>query len=740
MIRKFISTAMIVLVIVLAGCPGPNDSNDPVDDPVTMLELSAYITAPVEGEQPLSPNIDTTQYTGTVLWARGDGAAMDEIFDSETVYKAIVNLSAKTGFTFNELNADSFIYTGAVVTHGEGSGKTLTITITFPPTDSPLADTVTLLSLDAVITAPVESEEPLNPDINTTQYTGTVVWARGDGAAMDPVFQYNTIYKAVLSISAKTGFTFTGLGANSFTYTGAAVTHDEGSGKTLTVTIIFSAIPGLDPVTFLDLSTLFAAPAEGQVPQSLNFNTSQYSGSIAWTRGDGNLMDSVFKSWTEYKAILSLTAEDTYSFNGLSANSFTYTGATVTHNGGSGKTLTVTVSFPCIFPITGANWYVSGTGSDSNDGLLNSSSLATVNKALSLIRAGYASNAPWPGKGTASVAPASIIVSGTVTADDFETDPLGMVYIDNSTGAYPPLEIKGLLASSPGTISGAGKNKAVIYNNGADLSMREYLTVSGATSLANSRGVEVAGSGSFTMYGGTISNASYGIFTVSTEGTVIDVRGGTVTGHTYQGVSFGGSNNEFFLSGGFIRNNKEHGVRVGSNSSSNNTFEMTGGTIDTNTVQGIEISGSNHTITITNGTIEKNDQGINYGNSSSNCTMTFGGSAIITGNTYTGVGFGSTNQGGSKFIMNGGTIKSNGTFGLYLQGANTSFIKTDGIIYGNTTTGSPNNNPMGAVYVYVSNYANIKSLSGDSPNGVSHSATINADKTDATYTGTGWEE
>jgi len=92
----------------------------------------------------------------------------------------------------------------------------------------------------------------------------------------------------------------------------------------------------------------------------------------------------------------------------LNADSFTYTGAAVTHDGGSGKTLTVTVSFACIFPIAGANWYVSETGSDSNDGLLNSSSLATVNKALSLIRAGYASNAPWPGKGMASVEAASI--------------------------------------------------------------------------------------------------------------------------------------------------------------------------------------------------------------------------------------------------------------------------------------------------------------------------------------------
>jgi formylglycine-generating enzyme required for sulfatase activity len=56
-------------------------------------------------------------------------------FILSTVYQAVINLAAKTGYTFDGVGADSFIYDGATsVTNEAGNGDTITVTISFPET------------------------------------------------------------------------------------------------------------------------------------------------------------------------------------------------------------------------------------------------------------------------------------------------------------------------------------------------------------------------------------------------------------------------------------------------------------------------------------------------------------------------------------------------------------------------------------------------------------------------------
>jgi hypothetical protein len=75
--------------------------------------------------------------------------------------------------------------------------------------------------------------------INTTQYTGTVAWYTNGGAAFTgPTFAASTVYRALVTLSAKSGYTFTGVAADRFTYTGATATNAANSG---TVTITFPA-------------------------------------------------------------------------------------------------------------------------------------------------------------------------------------------------------------------------------------------------------------------------------------------------------------------------------------------------------------------------------------------------------------------------------------------------------------------------------------------------------------------
>jgi hypothetical protein len=98
---------------------------------------------------------------------------------------------------------------------------------------------VNLLSLTALVIAPVKDAAPVGTAINTAQYTGSVAWQTGSGKAFSGgAFARVTVYRALVTLMVKDGYTFTGVAANSFTYSGAAVTNEADSG---TVTITFPA-------------------------------------------------------------------------------------------------------------------------------------------------------------------------------------------------------------------------------------------------------------------------------------------------------------------------------------------------------------------------------------------------------------------------------------------------------------------------------------------------------------------
>jgi hypothetical protein len=93
--------------------------------------------------QPDTTTINTTQYTGVIAWQTATGSSHYGAFGAATVYKALVTLTAKTGFTFTGVAADSFAYSGATtVTNAANSGV---VTITFPATTAPGSASITLV-------------------------------------------------------------------------------------------------------------------------------------------------------------------------------------------------------------------------------------------------------------------------------------------------------------------------------------------------------------------------------------------------------------------------------------------------------------------------------------------------------------------------------------------------------------------------------------------------------------------
>jgi hypothetical protein len=80
---------------------------------------------------------------------------------------------------------------------------------------------VSAFSLDGKVTAPVGGATPNTTAIDETQYTGSIAWQTADGTGHTGAFAASSVYRAALTLTAKSGHTFSSVGANSFTYTGA---------------------------------------------------------------------------------------------------------------------------------------------------------------------------------------------------------------------------------------------------------------------------------------------------------------------------------------------------------------------------------------------------------------------------------------------------------------------------------------------------------------------------------------
>jgi hypothetical protein len=111
------------------------------------------------------------------------------------------------------------------------------------PSTTPTDSTITQLAIPGVV-APVRGATPVTTAIDTAQYTGTITWAPAAST-----FAASTVHTANIVLTAKAGYTLTGVAANSFTVAGATTTNAANEG---TVTAVFPAtgVPSDTDVTF----------------------------------------------------------------------------------------------------------------------------------------------------------------------------------------------------------------------------------------------------------------------------------------------------------------------------------------------------------------------------------------------------------------------------------------------------------------------------------------------------------
>ncbi|GHS88084.1 hypothetical protein FACS189487_05550 [Campylobacterota bacterium] len=143
---------------------------------VTDLDLSLLVTAPVTGQSPDTVITTATQYDGIVAWKVTGGAALSGNFAAATSYTATVTLTAKAGFTFTGVVANSFSHSDAIVGGVANPADSNIVTIAFPATD-PIPVTGVSLNKSATSIAAGLTETLIATVLPTNATVQTVSWS-----------------------------------------------------------------------------------------------------------------------------------------------------------------------------------------------------------------------------------------------------------------------------------------------------------------------------------------------------------------------------------------------------------------------------------------------------------------------------------------------------------------------------------------------------------------------------------
>jgi hypothetical protein len=210
--------------------------------------------------------------------------------------------------------------------------------LTACPDDSSVGDSIDIAAISG-ITAPSTGATPASTITATDQYSGTISWS----PEITTTFEATTTYTAVITLSAKTGYTFTGIAANFFTVAGStSATNAANSGV---ITVVFPAT-GAEPLQTIDIAALsgVTAPVLGETPESEITETAQYTGTISWDGGWD--WSPYFGGNKSYTATITLTVKTGYTLTGVTSNFFTISGADSTSNDADSGVITA------IFPAT----------------------------------------------------------------------------------------------------------------------------------------------------------------------------------------------------------------------------------------------------------------------------------------------------------------------------------------------------------------------------------------------------
>jgi hypothetical protein len=744
-----------------------------VPAPIGNINLTPYVPAPVRGGTPVT-SFSTGNYSGTVAWKTGGNAAHSGLFQGGTAYTAAVTLVPATGYAFAA---------SVAVTHSGASPSSVSFTggdgaatgdIGFGATEpEPAGGSVTVLDYDLrhYVPVPVTGAVPVTEITSRADVEVTVVWKNAAEEILGrafAVFEGNTVYRAVITLTAKTGYTFDP--DIPFTYPEDAVTGQnsgmEGSERTVNVIYEKTAADPLVPIGNIDLMPYIPAPVTGGTPET-SFFTGKCIGTVAWKTSSGAAHSGLFQGGTAYTAEVTLTAAAGFTLTGLGV---------ITHTGGGTVTgyanQVVTITFPeTAFLLSDVPFSGSRTAADSVIDLIRAnvgrSSMTVILKGLfgptEMVRFDAATDFGTKGLVLSAVEYGYAIFDGEYRR-----------YTTNTKEYANDWVLTPELANSPANlvIDGGGRTVDLTGSWPTNEHPSPLITVGSGVTLTL-RNITFKGM----CQGDNLDTANTvaPLIDVSSGGTLVLETGAVITGNNNKSHLGGGvyvhSNGMLIREGGEISGNTAVGLGGGGVYVEQGTFTMNNGTVSGNTADGFgggvyvqqgtftmnngKVSGNfsyfngggvyvikEGTFTMNNGTVSGNTANYNgggvyveyysppvemtgeeiSGNTASGSTFTMSGGEI-SGNTASG----SPNYGngggvyvsGGTFTMSGGTISgntasgssdySNGGGGVYIDSSTSTFTKSgQSTIYGDTDTthtkGSTENTAVSGIghAVYVS--------------------------------------
>lgn len=180
----------------------------------------------------------------------------------------------------------------------------------------------------AGVTAPVTGETPVVTLADTSEYTAAISWS-----PVDEAFEPNTIYTATITLTAKPGYTLTGVAEDAFTVDGAVASNDADSG------VITAVFPMTSAYEINAKNIVLAGPATDATPVT-SIDMAQFTGTVSWLPLPVN---NVFQPDVAYIATITLMAKEGYTLDGVNEDSFTVNGEAATNAANSGI---VTAVFP----------------------------------------------------------------------------------------------------------------------------------------------------------------------------------------------------------------------------------------------------------------------------------------------------------------------------------------------------------------------------------------------------------
>jgi hypothetical protein len=307
--------------------------------------------------------VGATPPTLAYQWQVSTGGAFSNVSNgvgaTTASYTTAATTTAMNGYQYRNVITASNV-------NGDATGS-----ITYTSHPAMLAANAVITSAAISVTAPVVDATP-NTTVATcgTDFTcSTVTWTPNDNP-----FAGSTQYTASITLTANTGYTFTGLAATAATINGNSATVANNTGNTVTLSYQFAATAAITSINTASIAV--TEPVTGATPSatvtSCGNGTDFTCGAVTWTPND-----NPFAGSTQYTATVTLAASAGYTFTGLTNAIVNGNNATFANNTGSTVTLSYqfaataatainTASIDVTAPATGAapNATVTSCGTD----------------------------------------------------------------------------------------------------------------------------------------------------------------------------------------------------------------------------------------------------------------------------------------------------------------------------------------------------------------------------------------